>query len=280
MHKVLIIFFLVFSTTNFFSQKENSSNGYFVIKANAGAFKDDETIRFNNCNPDFMRVENGLRCGSGKYIGLQQKLNKTFVFPGGEINYYLPRAKFFGLNIGLSYSYDKTLFNFYSSDRVSNVSNKFTEIRGEGIGSLNNHMLKLTFGFNFNSSGGFNFYFQPLNPELRFIRSGPSNITYSTYEGYYSSKVDYQHCSPPDSAVSLISTESKKFEYVNYKYSGNFSIAFPTLIGIEQKFKIKKITYLAGISYATSFLEGYTVFRFYFGVCFGNFKRLETQPGY
>jgi hypothetical protein len=280
MHKVLIIFFLVFSTTNFFSQSGNSSNGYFVFKVNSGFFIDSDGKRFEHGNPAFEQEEAGLRCRTGKVISLKQDWSKNFVFPGGEITYYLPRDNFFGFNIGIAYSYDKTYCSYFSHESVRVSSNQFRAVIGRGEGVLNNRMFKLIFGFNFITKGGFNFYFQPLNPEIRFIKNGKSTVTFDTYEGYYFSGGNNGHCSPADSTYDLVATERKNFEYYNYRTGSNRSIAFPTLIGIEQKFKINKISCVAGLSGAFSILEWYSIYRLHIGVCFGDFKKAETQPGY
>lgn len=279
MHKVLIIFFLVFSTTNFFPQKENSSNGYFVIKANAGAFYDYELNRFKKANPNYRDV-NKYRPPNNNIVNLNQVFNKPFIFPGAEISYYMPRDNFFGLNIGIAYSYDITYYSLYSRFQNGNI-----RTIGSGYGNLKNNMIKFVCGFNFNSKSGFNFHLQPLNPEIRSIKDGKSLISYSTYDITYSKPIftygasGAVSLSVTDSLSTLISTEVKSYEYRNYQ-TGSISISFPTLVGIEKKFRISKIDFVAGISAAFSILESSQIYRVHFGICLGNFKRLETQPGY
>lgn len=79
-----------------------------------------------------------------------------------------------------------------------------------------------------------------------------------------------------DSTSTLVSTETKNFEFKNYKTGANFSIIFHSLIGIEQKFKIGKLNYVAGASAAFIALEWFAIYR----VHFGNFKLIPRQPGY
>ena len=132
-------------------------------------------------------------------------------------------------------------------------------------------MIKFIFGINFNTKWGLNIYIQPLNPELRIIKDGQSEVTINSYEGYYG--VTYYLSGEPvrfkDSTTIFVNstTNFNNYKFVNYKTNKNFSIALPTLVGIEQKFKLCKNTYVAGVSVTASLFEWYLIYRAYIGVC-------------
>lgn len=273
----LFLAFLFLFNLSSFSQDQNSSNGYFVVKANTGFFIDDDHKRLVRGNPGYDYI--GVRNYQGPFSDYSQQGPVVSIFPGCEIDYYLNRNNFFGFNVGFAYSYDKTYYSFGSGQTITNGSSEsYFLISGSGKGSLKNNMFKLAFGFSFNSKKGLNFYIQPLNPEIRCIRNGRSSATYETKEVLRSKKINNDG-SRSDSTYTIVSTETKNHEFVNYKTRSNISIAFPTLIGIEQKFKINRINYVVGISGAFSILEWYSIYRIHFGICFGNFKG-SSQPGY
>ncbi len=246
------------------TQTTNTAMGCFVIKANVGVFYDNDEKRLSRGNPNY-NYEVGKYGPPVPYASFTQIFGKPNVFIGNEIDYYFPRSNFFGINIGLAYSYDKTYYTHNSHDRKNNFyTNSFIDINGSG--SFNNNMIKLVFGLNFNTKSGFNFYLQILNPEVRIIKDCKSIVTHNTYNGYYKSVYgqDYQL---RDSTSTLVSSETKNFEFTNYKTGANFSIAFASLIGVEQKFKIGKLNYVAGASAAFSALEWYAIYRVHFGIC-------------
>ncbi len=269
----LIIFF---SNCRCIAQQSNSSNGFIVIKVNASIFKDNDDKRFENA---------GIKPTSVNYplpiLTFAQNNYKLAIFPGVELDYYFPRSKFVGMNIGITYCNSKTNYDFFYKDQiyVGNVipQKEYTQKIGYGVGNgvLKNQIFKFIYGFNFNTKFGLNIFLQPLNPEFRFYSSKYS-VSYSTYNTYlYTAGTN----TGKDSTSILVNTEIKSIDFQNYKTHINASIAFPSLIGVEQKFKIGKLTYLAGASVAASFLEQYVIYRAHIGVCFGNFKR-NTQPGY
>ncbi|MBA2610389.1 MAG: hypothetical protein H0U95_00355 [Bacteroidetes bacterium] len=276
--EVFLAFLFLFSL-NFLSQNQNLSNGYFVIKTNASCFIDYDQQRYDHGNPNYKSLGSGSRGFQEPFLIYTQLKPLRSYFPGGEINYYLSRDNFFGINVGLAFSYDQTFYSVSSTKKIyTGSSESYQRINANGKGCLLNKMFKFVYGFNFNSKGGFNFCIQPINPEFRFIKTGNSFITNETLEVLLSKKVN-SYGARLDSTSTVISSERTDIQFMNYKTRSNVSISFPTLFGIEQKFKMKKINYVAGLSASFSFLETYAVFRVYFGICFGNFKE-SSQPGY
>jgi len=273
---IIIVFCLISFT--FFSQPitNDSKDGYLSLKINIGFFIDNDDKRFENASIKPSSVNYPL-----PVLSFGQSNYSPTIFPGLELNYYFERNNFFGMNIGFAYSYDKTNYSYFFSDYkyLGELipQKQYTKKIGYGQGSgiLNNHLVKFIYGFNFNTKIGLNVYIQPLNPEFRSIYSKYS-VNYDTYNTYvHTTGTNIGK----DSVSILVSSETKKLDFVNNKTHLNFSIAFPSLIGIEQKFKIGKYDYLAGISGSVSLLEWYAVFRAHIGVCFGNFKH-RAQPGY
>lgn len=208
-----------------------------------------------------------------------QTNHKPFVYLGGEIDYYLCRYSFFGFSIGGAYSFDKTYYNFrsylnYDSRQIRSLP---TNVNGSGSGSFSNHMFKFVWGLNFNFNFGLNILIQPLNPEFRSIQENNDFFIYKTYKNYpyyTGNMVGY------DSVSVLVGEEKRKEDFKNYKTGFNYcGISFPSTFGIEQKFKIGKLKYVAGVSASISLLEQYIIYRAHIGFCFGNFKD-KSQPGY
>ena len=258
------------------AQTTNTATGCFVIKANAGVFYDNDEKRLSRGNPNY---DDHYTSNGGRTIYFDQTYGKPIIFPGTEIDYYFNRNSFFGINVGLAYSYDKTYYKYQSSKYINGyyLTSNYRIENGTGTGSLKNHLFKFVYSFNFNTKWGLNIYIQPLNPEVRIIRDGPSTSKQNIFDGYrYTTGVNKGR----DSATILVSSEVKDIKYFNYATHVDFSIAFPSLIGLEQKFKIGKLNYVAGASAAFSALEWYAIYRVHFGICFGSFKAIPRQPGY
>lgn len=272
---LIVLLFFLFSVS--FSQTSNISNGYFVFKINGSYFKDRDGSRLKNGNSLYKPAT--TKCRTGQYIQLEQDLSKSAIYPGAELSYHLARSSYYGFSFGVCYSYDRTWFSYASNERISISEKQFQVKSGKGTGSLSNNMYKFSFGFNFHTSFGLSFYFQPANPELRIIKDKNSVITVETYDGFYAGPTNIYSCYRKDSIIVLSSTETEEFSFYNYRTKLNLSIAFPTLLGVEQKFKVNKINCVSGVSFAFSGLESYYVFRLYLGICFGNFKE-DNQPGY
>jgi hypothetical protein len=263
------------------AQTKNSSNGYICIKANVASFKDNDYKRFSHGNPNYDAAEKGyFSHGVGTEKIYSQINNKPFISFGSELDYFFNRYNFFGFNIGIAYSYDKTFYNFKSSPNLDSryyyLYPSFREL-GNGDGSFTNHMFKFVWGLNFNFKFGLTLFIQPLNPEFRSIVEKNDDFTFTTYQ-YFKYKAGKN--AGYDSASVYVSEVKREEDFVNYKTRFNYnSIAFPTSVGLEQKFKIGKLKYVAGASATISLLEQYVVYRAHIGICFGNFKD-KSQPGY
>ncbi len=241
-----------------------------MFKANLGLFYDYDGNRLKHGDQNY-DLPSGGKSPAPHYFSAKQTSFKPNIFPGAELSFYIKKYIF-----GLAFSYDKTYFQYsynehrgvgYLSNKAGSITN---DIYGQGNSCFSNYMFKFIYGFNYNTKFGLNIYIQPLNPELRLIRNGKYTVTSDTYNNYFLKSV----VSPFNDSISTVKVDSETLDinFVNYKTNVNYSIALPTLIGVEQKFKLGKLTYVAGASVNASLFEWYLIYRAHIGVCFGNFK--------
>ncbi len=270
--KQITIVLLFSIIANCKAQTDNKADEYFVFKANLGLFYDYDGNRLKHGDQNYNWQ--GGKYPPTNYIKVKQPTYKPNLFPGAELCYYTKKYA-----VGLAFSYDRTYYSYsyYSTELVGSFTNGSITKKnyGEGNGSLSNSMFKFIYGFNFNTKFGLNVYVQPLNPELRLIRNGKYTVTSDTYNNYFLKSV----VSPFNDSISTVKVDSETLDinFVNYKTNVNYSIALPTLIGVEQKFKLGKLTYVAGASVNASLFEWYLIYRAHIGVCFGNFKNKAKQ---
>lgn len=250
------------------SNAQSGSNGFLAIKVGTNYFKDNEGRRLTNGS---IKGNNRSFINSSTY--LNQTTTNSLVFPYCEISYYLERENYFGFNLGLGYQFNKTQYTIKSmqSSFGPNSNNIPNSIRNEGFGvaGFKNHSFKMLFGLNFNTKFGLNIFLQPLNIEFRVIKNDKSNVEYKNYTVYYYQSPSGSSGVYKDSTSALNTIENKSFVFKNYKTNSNFSICFPTTIGVEQTIKIKGFSLIAGVAVSASILEEYIIYRAHIGIPFG-----------